>query len=140
MDWFGNIKKQPLEIVKASDSTLITSNPEDMFNVIHVQVRVMFFLPPFSLIPLSFLPASILFHSSLLSSCLPFVLFLSPFLLPPFCLIPLSSFSPVSPYLAILFIGRCVRMLLYSIYFPLLVLLYLTLLSPSPTVTRLYTS
>ena len=38
MDWFGNIKKQPLEIVKASDSTLITSNPEDMFNVIHVQV------------------------------------------------------------------------------------------------------
>ena len=30
MDWFGNIKKQPLEIVKASDSTLITSNPEDM--------------------------------------------------------------------------------------------------------------
>ena len=38
MDWFGNIKKQPLEIVKASDSTLITSHPEDMFNVIHVQV------------------------------------------------------------------------------------------------------
>lgn len=38
MDWFRNIEKQPLEIVEAADGTLITSHPEDMFNVIHVQV------------------------------------------------------------------------------------------------------
>jgi hypothetical protein len=40
MKWFENIKKQPLEITKAADNTLITTNPEDMFNVIHVQVEV----------------------------------------------------------------------------------------------------
>jgi hypothetical protein len=40
MNWFNNIKKQPKEITKAADNTLITSNPEDMFNVIHVQVEV----------------------------------------------------------------------------------------------------
>jgi hypothetical protein len=38
MEWFINIEKQPLEITKAADNTLITSHPEDMFNVIHVQV------------------------------------------------------------------------------------------------------
>jgi hypothetical protein len=38
MEWFGNIKKQPLEVGKAGDGTLITSMPEDMFNVIHMQV------------------------------------------------------------------------------------------------------
>jgi hypothetical protein len=38
MEWFVNIEKQPLEITKAADNTLITSHPEDMFNVIHVQV------------------------------------------------------------------------------------------------------
>ena len=38
--WFENIKKIPSEIVRASDGTLITSNPEDMFNIIHVQLQV----------------------------------------------------------------------------------------------------
>ena len=40
MEWFINIEKQPLEITKAADNTLITSHPEDMFNVIHVQVSL----------------------------------------------------------------------------------------------------
>ena len=40
MEWFGNIKKQPLEVGKAGDGTLITSMPEDMFNVIHMQVHI----------------------------------------------------------------------------------------------------
>ena len=38
LKWFGNIKRQPLEVVPAADKTLITSQPEDMFNIIHVQV------------------------------------------------------------------------------------------------------
>ena len=38
MEWFNNIKMQPLEVGKAGDGTLITSMPEDMFNVIHMQV------------------------------------------------------------------------------------------------------
>jgi len=38
--WFDNIKKQPLEIVKSSNNALITSNPEDMFNIIHAQLDV----------------------------------------------------------------------------------------------------
>ena len=37
LKWFGNIKRQPLDIVAAVDKTLITSQPEDMFNIIHVQ-------------------------------------------------------------------------------------------------------
>jgi Exocyst complex component Sec6 len=40
MNWFDNIKKQPIEIVEAPDKTLTTSTPEDMFNIIHVQVDV----------------------------------------------------------------------------------------------------
>lgn len=40
MQWFDNIKKQPLEVGKAGDGTLITSMPEDMFNVIHMQMTV----------------------------------------------------------------------------------------------------
>ena len=40
LKWFGNIKRQPLDIVAAVDKTLITSQPEDMFNIIHVQVEV----------------------------------------------------------------------------------------------------
>ena len=40
LKWFGNIKRQPLDIVTAVDKTLITSQPEDMFNIIHVQVEV----------------------------------------------------------------------------------------------------
>jgi hypothetical protein len=38
--WFDNIKQQQLEITTATDNTLITTHPEDMFNVIHVQVQV----------------------------------------------------------------------------------------------------
>lgn len=38
--WFDNIKNQPLEITKATDFTLVTSNPEDMFNIIHAQLEV----------------------------------------------------------------------------------------------------
>jgi hypothetical protein len=38
MGWFGNIKNQKIELGKSSDGTLITSMPEDMFNVIHMQV------------------------------------------------------------------------------------------------------
>jgi hypothetical protein len=45
MEWFGNIKKQPLEVGKAGDGTLITSMPEDMFNVIHMQVGPSSVLP-----------------------------------------------------------------------------------------------
>jgi hypothetical protein len=59
-----NIKKQPLEIVKSSNNTLITSNPEDMFNIIHAQLDVARSLSPLSpLSPLlsSFSPT----HSSL---------------------------------------------------------------------------
>ena len=40
MGWFGNIKKQTIEVVKATDGTLMTSVPEDMFNVIHMQMAV----------------------------------------------------------------------------------------------------
>jgi hypothetical protein len=40
LKWFGNIRRQPLEVVPAADKTLITSQPEDMFNIIHVQVEV----------------------------------------------------------------------------------------------------
>ena len=38
--WFENIKNQKIEIQKASDDTLVTSNPEDMFNIIHAQLEV----------------------------------------------------------------------------------------------------
>lgn len=38
--WFVNIKKQSLEIVQDSDGLLVTSNPEDMFNIIHAQLSV----------------------------------------------------------------------------------------------------
>eukprot|EP01034_Spumella_vulgaris_P029420 gene29420-36474_t len=38
--WFANIQNQPLEIKESSDHTLITSHPEDMFNIIHAQVEV----------------------------------------------------------------------------------------------------
>lgn len=38
--WFENIKNRPLEITKGTDDTLITSHPEDMFNIIHAQVEV----------------------------------------------------------------------------------------------------
>jgi hypothetical protein len=40
MKWFGNIRKQELEIIDAGDRPLVTSNPEDMFNVIHAQMAV----------------------------------------------------------------------------------------------------
>lgn len=39
-NWFDNIKNRPLEISKNTDDTLITSHPEDMFNIIHAQVEV----------------------------------------------------------------------------------------------------
>ena len=38
--WFKNIKNQELEITKSTDNTLISSNPEDMFNIIHAQLNV----------------------------------------------------------------------------------------------------
>jgi hypothetical protein len=38
MGWFENIQKQKVEIGKATDGTLMTTMPEDMFNVIHMQV------------------------------------------------------------------------------------------------------
>eukprot|EP01041_Mallomonas_annulata_P015603 gene15603-32961_t len=40
MEWFRNIKKQNRDVIKAADGTLITSTPEDMFNVIHMQLAV----------------------------------------------------------------------------------------------------
>jgi hypothetical protein len=38
MGWFENIQKQKLEILKSSEGILFTPMPEDMFNVIHMQV------------------------------------------------------------------------------------------------------
>jgi hypothetical protein len=40
MQWFENIKKQPAEITQATNKTLITSVPEEMFGVIHMQLSV----------------------------------------------------------------------------------------------------
>lgn len=40
IEWFDNIKKQPLEINKDTDGHLVTPNPEDMFNIIHAQLEV----------------------------------------------------------------------------------------------------
>jgi hypothetical protein len=40
MEWFGNIKKQQAEVVRSTEGILITSTPEDMFNVIHMQIAV----------------------------------------------------------------------------------------------------
>lgn len=40
MGWFDNIQNQKLEILKSSDGNLMTTMPEDMFNVIHMQVAV----------------------------------------------------------------------------------------------------
>lgn len=40
MEWFGNIKRQPIEVIKTGDGTLVTTIPEDMFNVIHMQIAV----------------------------------------------------------------------------------------------------
>jgi hypothetical protein len=40
IEWFDNIKKQPLEINKATDGRLVTPNPQDMFNIIHAQLEV----------------------------------------------------------------------------------------------------
>ena len=44
MGWFDNIQKQKLEILKSSDGNLMTTMPEDMFNVIHMQVKNKFIL------------------------------------------------------------------------------------------------
>ncbi len=38
--WFNNIKSRENEITKSTDNTLITSHPEDMFNIIHAQLNV----------------------------------------------------------------------------------------------------
>jgi hypothetical protein len=38
--WFKNIKNQELEITKSTDNILISSHPEDMFNIIHAQLNV----------------------------------------------------------------------------------------------------
>jgi hypothetical protein len=40
MGWFDNIKNFPVEITKTPDDNLTTSRPEDMFNVIHMQISV----------------------------------------------------------------------------------------------------
>lgn len=39
-DWFENIKNRDLEIVKATNQTLLTSIPEDMFQIIHIQLAI----------------------------------------------------------------------------------------------------
>ena len=39
-EWFNNIKKHTVEIAKAPDGTLITTVPEDMFNVVYMQLAV----------------------------------------------------------------------------------------------------
>ena len=40
MEWFTNIKNQTTEIVVNNDGTLFTAKPEDMFNVLHMQMAV----------------------------------------------------------------------------------------------------
>ena len=40
ISWFQNIKNQPLDIVKDTSQHLITSQPEDMMNVLHMQLSV----------------------------------------------------------------------------------------------------
>ena len=40
IEWFDNIKKQPLELNKNTNGLLVTPNPEDMFNIIHAQLEV----------------------------------------------------------------------------------------------------
>lgn len=40
MQWFENIKSQPVEVVRSTEGILITSTPEDMFNIIHMQIAV----------------------------------------------------------------------------------------------------
>jgi hypothetical protein len=40
MQWFGNIRNQPVEVVRSTEGILITSTPEDMFNIIHMQIAV----------------------------------------------------------------------------------------------------
>jgi len=39
-EWFNNIQESENEITKATDNTLVTSHPEDMFNIIHAQLAV----------------------------------------------------------------------------------------------------
>lgn len=38
--WFQNIQTQAVDISRATDGTLVTSRPEDMFNVLHAQLAV----------------------------------------------------------------------------------------------------
>jgi len=40
IEWFDNIKKQPMEINKSTNGRLVTPNPEDMYNIIHAQLEV----------------------------------------------------------------------------------------------------
>ena len=40
IEWFDNIKKQPIEINKSTNGLLVTPNPEDMYNIIHAQLEV----------------------------------------------------------------------------------------------------
>lgn len=40
MQWFSNIKSQPVEVVRSTEGILITTTPEDMFNIIHMQIAV----------------------------------------------------------------------------------------------------
>jgi hypothetical protein len=40
MLWFENIQSKPADVVSSTDDTLMTSQPEDMFNVIHMQLSV----------------------------------------------------------------------------------------------------
>jgi hypothetical protein len=38
--WFSNIHAQAVELTKATNNTLITNRPEDIFNIIHAQLSV----------------------------------------------------------------------------------------------------
>jgi hypothetical protein len=39
-EWFGNIAKQDVEVIEDADGRLLTSVPEDIFNVAHIQLTV----------------------------------------------------------------------------------------------------
>jgi len=40
MQWFENIKKLPLEARRNTDNTVVTTNPEEMFRCLHLQIEV----------------------------------------------------------------------------------------------------
>lgn len=40
LTWFGNIRNLPVEIIRTADGNLITAHPEEMFNLIYLQVDI----------------------------------------------------------------------------------------------------